>query len=240
MIKVLLYFFLLLSFFTGSAQPETPKVEVVPYIEVTGTAEKEVIPDEILIKIVLKERFVNRENQTVVQQEEKLKEAISALNIDLQNFYLADANADHISILWKKDVLTRKDYLLKVSNAETVGKVFRELDRLEIKDAFISRVSHSKLDSLRKEVKIEAIKAAKSKAGYLLSAIGEEPGKPMIVREIEIRPAAELYSVNVRGSINSEKEYYVDGIKDRVKLDEEIQFQKIKIQASIYIKYAIK
>jgi uncharacterized protein YggE len=128
-------------------------------------------------------------------------------------------------------------YTLKVTNATTVGQVFQQLDKLEITDANIVKVNHSKIDSLKKEVRIMAIKAAKTKADYLLAAIGEQTGKPLIVKEKEnsyIDPSM----LNVRGGRSSSTEYFVDG--NKVSTEDDIQFQKIKIQSAIYIKFSIK
>ena len=52
----------------------------------------------------------------------------------------------------------------------------------EIKDAYLSRVDHSQMDSLRREVRMEAVRAAKDKATYLLAAIDIDLGAPLIVR----------------------------------------------------------
>jgi len=232
--------FLLTTIFTFG-QTNTSKTEEQPYIEVTGTAEQEVIPDEIYIGIVIREKYVSKVKVTIEEQEEKLKNAVKSLGIDLTNLFLSDANADYVKVYWwTKDVLTKKNYTLKVSDATTVGKVFKELEKLEITDANISRVNHSKLDSLRKAVKILAIKAAKDKADYLLTAIGEQTGKPLVIKENEILPIRTLANVNVSGSRSSETEYYVDGMKMESDDNNEIQFQKIKIQTSIYVKFSIK
>ena len=120
-----------------------------------------------------------------------------------------------------------------------MGQVFLELEKLEITDAYISKVNHSKMDSLRKEVKILAIKAAKDKAEYLLTAIGEQTGKPLIIREVD-GSSNQAYS-NVSRGVSSENlgvNYYTEKNKD--KEGNEIQFQKIKIKTSIYIKFLIK
>jgi uncharacterized protein YggE len=214
--------------------------EEKPYIEVTGSADQEVIPDEIYINIIIREKYVNREKVTIESQEEKLKTYLKDIGIDIINLYLSDANADYVKVKWRtKDVLTKKDYTLKVMTATTVGQVFQQLDKLEITDAFIAKVNHSKLDSLKKEVKILAIKAAKNKADYLLTAIGEQTGKPLIVQEREngITPGA---GVNYRGSRSSETPYYIDGVKVSGGVKEELQFTKIKIEAFVFVKFAIK
>lgn len=240
-LKQLLTIAFLLTTILTFGQTNTTKTEEQPYIEVTGTAEKEVIPDEIYIGVIIREKYVNKVKVTIEEQEEKLKNAVKSLGIDLTNLYLSDANADCVKVRWlRKEVLTKKDYTLKVSNATTVGQVFQELEKLEITDAFISKVSYSKMDSLRKEVKILAIKAAKDKADYLLAAIGEQPGKPLIIKENEILPLSNVSGVNIRGGCSDGQLNYVDGMKVRDKEEYEIQFQKIKIQTSIYVKFLIK
>jgi len=232
--------FLLTTILTFGQTANTQKTEVQPYIEVTGTAEKEVIPDEIYIGIIIRERYVNRVKVTIEEQEEKLKTAVKSLGIDLINLYLSDANADYVKIRWqKKDVLTKKDYTLKVSTATTVGQVFQELEKLEITDAYISKVSHSKIDSLRKEVRIMAIKAAKDKADYLLTAIGEQTGKALIVTENPQTIYRTEYQAMASRNINSVASTTA-GLYSSVDKDNEIEFQKIKLTSSIYVKFSIK
>jgi len=215
--------------------------EEKPYIEVTGSADQEVIPDEIYINIIIREKYVNKEKVTIESQEEKLKTCLKDIGVDIKNLYLSDANADYVKVKWRtKDVLTKKDYTLKVSNATTVGQVFQQLDKLEITEAYIAKVDHSKLDSLKKEVKILAIKAAKNKADYLLTAIGEQTVKPLIVQERENDTTPSSGS-NIRGGRSEGVYYYVPLVDPSDKNKEgELQFQKIKIEAFIYVKFAIK
>lgn len=209
-----------------------------PYIEVTGIAEKEVVPDEIYVRIVIRERIVNKEKISIQNQEAKLKESLRAIGIDLSNLYLSDAQADYITIRRKpNEVLTQKEYLVKLTTANQVGQVFQQLDQLEITDAGIQRVNHSRLDSLKKEIKVEAIKAAKAKADYLLAAIGEQTGKALIVQEVDNGPipmvGLQLQSPRLAEMANVAKMEDVSGT-------DELQFSKIKLEARIYVKFAIK
>ncbi len=231
-----LFFLLALSYVTSSFGQTKENNDEKPYIEVTGSAELEIIPDEIYINIIIQEKYVNKEKVTIESQEEKLKTQLKDIGIDIRNFYLSDVNADYVKVKWRtKDVLTKKDYTLKVSNATKVGQVFQQLEKLEITDAYISKVNHSKLDSLRKEVKIMAIKAAKNKAEYLLTAIGEQLGKPIIIEERES-------GYNNGGAANNFRANHISNVKitGSVEKEEEFQFKKIKLEASIYIKFAIK
>ena len=137
----------LLTTILSFGQTNTPKPFEQPYIEVTGAAENEVVPDEIYIGIIIHEKYFNKVKVTIEEQEEKLKSAVKSLGIDLTNLNLSDAYADFVKIRWqKKDVLTKKDYTLKVTNAMTVGQVFLELEKLEITDAFnalVGKISFS-------------------------------------------------------------------------------------------------
>lgn len=235
-IKHLLTLLFLLNTIITFGQNTTSKPQELPYIEVTGTAEKEVIPDEIYISIVIREKYENRVKVTIENQEENLKAAILSIGIDGTNLSLSDANADYVKVKWqRKDVLTKKDFLLKVTNATSVGQVFQKLDELQINDAYISKVSHSKIDSLRKVVKILAIKAAKEKADYLLNEIGEQTGKPLIVTEGTITNNLPQLNANmVANTFSGVDSRYAPSPKF------EIEFQKIKLSASIYVKFAIK
>ncbi|MBK9286168.1 MAG: SIMPL domain-containing protein [Flavobacteriales bacterium] len=135
------------------------------------------MPDEIHIAIDLRERGSGNSKVTVDKQELDLKAAVKGLGIDATSLTLSDAMADLVPKKFRDDdVIARKGYMLKVADAEMVRKVFLELDRLQIEDARIHHVSHSKEVELRREQRIKAIKAAKEKADYLLEAIGEKDG----------------------------------------------------------------
>jgi uncharacterized protein YggE len=240
LIKPLLLF-LFTSIVTVSNSQNQNTAEEKPFIEITGIAEQEIVPDQIYISIIIREKYENKEKVTIESQEEKLKALLKEINISTNNLYLSDANADFVKVKFRtKDVLTKKDYILKVTTATAVGQVFLQLEKLELNDANISKVSHSKIDSLKREIRITAIKAAKTKADYLLNAIGEQTGKPLIVRETNTGNNEYNYNrnSNVQVSSYSNTRFLDDG--DKVLESEEIQFKKIKIQSSIYVKFLIK
>jgi uncharacterized protein len=222
------------------AQTAVTKEEQTPYIEVLGSSEKEIVPDEIYVEIVLRERFENKLKVTIEEQEKSLMKALLSIGIRLDRLTLSDANANVVKINWKKnDLINKKEYTLKLSTAQEVGAVYAELDKIEITQANITRVTHSKLDSLKKELRIEAIKNAKEKADYLLKAIGEQTASPLIVKEVENSDGFKvIQSVGFRGVRD-----FIGNDKDSVfepELKGVIQFQKIKLHCSIYVKFGIK
>lgn len=206
-------------------------------IEVTGKAEKEITPDEIYVRILLQEKNESREKITIEQQEEKLRTAVANAGIDIKNLSVSDVNADYMKVRWKtKDVMTQKAYILKTSTPQQLRKLFTELNKMEVKDAGIDHVSHSKIDSLTKTVRIMAIKAAKDKAAYLLTAINEKLGSCLVVKE---EPAS-IYINTANISNNSYSNYSGGRLAAFESTPDDIGFQKIKIDYSIYCKFEIK
>tara|TARA_B100000809_G_C14971468_1_gene471087 strand:- start:190 stop:903 length:714 start_codon:yes stop_codon:yes gene_type:complete len=234
-LKLILFTFLFLITSSAFSQINSD-ITNLPYVEVTGTAEMKIVPDEIYISITLYERNENKVKITILEQEEELKKELTNLNIPLTDLSLSDANANYVRVNWtKKDVMAQTEYILKVGDATTIGKVFEKLDGLKIHDANIDRVSHSKMEAYRKEVKIMAIKAAQDKANYLLSAIGSQVVRPLIIKETFSQPVITSRAKNTKYYVNTSNTDFYEN-KDL----ETIDFKKITLSASIYIKYEIK
>lgn len=218
----------------------TDRTTEVPYIEVTGNAELNIIPDEIFIDIQLNEKYDGKTKISIQEQEEKMRADLLALGIPASDIMLNSADADFMRINWKTDdVLTRKKYTVKVKDAATAGKVFKELSLIDIKTARIARVDHTKMDSLLKEVKILAIKAAKNKADYLLNAIGQQCGNALIIMESPSNSGLELELMNVSGVMRQNRRVETEEFSGGYD-DDAIQFRKIQLRSSIYVKFAIK
>ncbi len=213
-----------------------------PFIEVTGTSETEVTPDEIFITITLQERSENKEKLSIEKQEDDLKQNIKELGIDISNLTLNSANSDFRKIKsLKKDVIISKSYTLKITNSELIGKVYERLDKINAHDAFISKLNHTKILEFTKENRIKAIKAAKDKVEYLLLAAGKQIGNPIQIIEVDNSVNNTLYNYNSyysRHSASNAKQSYSDvdnGGSDK----DEISIKKIKIKSSFLVRYEI-
>jgi len=233
----LMILLLVISSITAQGQTANPSTEK-PFIEVQGIADMEIVPDEIYVTIGLRERYDKKEKTTVEEQEKELLMLLQSLNIDTKNLSLTTANAAYVNVKRVgKDVITRKDYQLKLGDALTVGRLFEQLDKLDMDDARITKMGHSKIDSFKREVNIRAIKAAKEKAEYLLKAIDGKIGEAIIVRELE-QDAQPAMAANFSASQYANSTY-----KEGTNLivpRENVQLQLIKIRASMYAKFAIK
>ena len=229
-------FFLLLSFFSIGQSDLVLKQELSkPFIEVTGTSSLEVMPDMISISIILTNKIIDKQQFNIQEQEKKLKQVLIENKIDLSFLSLVTSLSQIITKKEKEigfEVI--KIYMLQLSSAEQVSKIFRELQDLNIKEASIEKVEHSKIDSLRKQVRISAIKAAKNKAEYLLDAIGEQIGKPIEVREIVENSLFKENFMSNTSSVANQLETNNEEEKSG------IGFEKIKIKFTYFIKYLIK
>lgn len=207
------------------------------YIEVTGTAETEVVPDEIYLAITLLERMEGKDKITIEKQEADLKKHLKDLAIDLTNLSLQSAMADYGSVRKKtKDVLISKSYILKLSTTAQLSKVYERLDQMNAQDAYISRFAYSKITELQKENRIKAIKAAKEKAEYLLAAIGQLSGMPLQVTETE-------------NFVEGDNNYYAQPRAMRlmansmesagVSSEQSMDFKKIKVRNAFTVRFEI-
>ena len=231
--KIFVVLVLCLTFVAQAQEPASQKA----YIEVTGTAETEVVPDEITLRITLLERMEGKEKVTIEKQEAELKKHLKELSIDLASLSLNDAAADYNNIRKKtKNVLISKSYNLKLNSTTQLTKVYERLDLMNAYDAYIAKFSYSKIIELQKENRIKAIKVAKEKAEYLLAAISQTCGAPIQIIESENFAEGENnYYGQPRVMRNVVQSYNI------VESDNEgsIEFKKIKVRNAFTVRFEI-
>jgi uncharacterized protein YggE len=148
-------------------------------IRVSGRAEKDITPDEIYVSITIKDGDVK--GQSVAQIESTMKSRLRALDIDVAKNLKA---TDMSNTLKKRNqVNTHRSYELKVGDMGTLVAVFDILNELNVSDADIKRVSHSRMDDFRREVRVAAIKNAKTNAEQIAEAIGQSVGPAKYIED---------------------------------------------------------
>lgn len=225
--KLLLLPFLLLPFFI-SAQ-ETFKGE--HFIEVTGTADQEIEPNEIYVLVRLKEFEENRQKTSLEKIEKDFYNAMKEAGIDRKRIELADVGSDLEKFRRKdKEAFREKTFQIKLTSGAELGKFIDKLSAVKVDSVDVTRLHHSDYEKIKLDLKVQALKAAKSKAEILLRAIGAEIGKPLMVRDFDFQqPYMEMKS-NVRmQSMDSPQE-----------MEEPVAFRKIKMQAQITAQFEIK
>lgn len=146
-------------------------------IQVNGKAEKKVTPDEIYVALTI--RTGDIKNQSVDQIESRMKSELVAAGIDVAS----DLRVTSMSNAPKKrnEVDTHRSYELKVGDVWTLDDVFRMLGEMGVSDARVTKVSHSRMEEFRREVRVEAIRNAKDIAIELAEAIGQKIGEAVFI-----------------------------------------------------------
>ncbi|MBP9186835.1 MAG: SIMPL domain-containing protein [Bacteroidia bacterium] len=157
-----------------------------PIIEVTGSAELEITPDEIYVSVTLKEFLIDKKKQSIAGIEKEFKSITSDLKIDnklisLQSVY-GQFEYDYKTNK-RGEFLNAKTYLIKFADLEKYNQLVTMLDKKGIENVYIQSTNHSKIEEYRTQVKVEALKAAQQKAAVLLNAISKKVGEVQLIRE---------------------------------------------------------
>lgn len=211
-------------------------------IEVNGSAEMEITPDEIYLSITLKEYYQSRNKTNKVDistLEKQLQQAVANAGIPKENLTIENVfgyNPDW----WRgkkkndPDFLAEKKYRLKLNRLDKTNIILAAVDEEGISSVNIASFTHSKMEAYRREVKMKAIQAAKAKAAYLLGAIDENIGNVLEVQDIN----TDNYSDDIRP-------YQVNTYMAKARVANEaavsdIDFKTIKIRAEVRTVFAIK
>jgi len=207
-------------------QPMTKKIEV------TGHAEMEVTPDEIYVRITLKEYMDGRKKVDINRLEDRLVKALRSEripedNLTVQNIY--GYNWD-----WKKkksgDFLATKSYRLKVNDLKKMNDLIQRLDERGVNNMNVDNYTHSKLEEYQQELKLKALQNAKSKATFLLSGIDESIGG---VLEVYENPSAHQGQPVLYRAQAME-------MADASSYQSNVEFKTIKLSADIKAVFAIE
>lgn len=206
----------------------------LPYIESSGIADTLVTPDRIYISILLNE--ADSKNKKSLEDQEQLLEAkLKGLGINTQkDLSLNDLSSNFRNYFLKgQNVIKAKNYSLLVKDAITAGKVITELEDAGISNVSIERVAYSKEESLRMELRLQAIKKSKSTAVRLASEIGQKVGRAIHIAENSVYAEAlqgRVAGIQIRGTSS----LYGSRAEPA-----EIDFKKIKFEARVAVKYQL-
>lgn len=219
----------------GLAAQDKPQPRV---IEVSGSAERWITPDVFTFKITLAERIENKQKITIEQQETALRAELTKLGIDVaKDLSVFDISSTYFRQRKIKDVLGTKDYRLKLRDLNKIANLQDLADRLNLSRLDLIETESSEITRFRQETKIDALKAAKTKAEYLLNAIGERAGKAVFVQEeAEEAPRSQYanYSANVSSNTISR------GVSVSDKDDDSLSFSQIKIRFVVLARFEIE
>ncbi len=202
------------------------------YIEVTGSAELEIQPDEIRFIIGIKEYWKEEFEKKTDFEDYKTKVAISGIEKNLlSGLAKVGINKNDIFIkevgnYWRymgKEFLISKQLELVLHDFKKVNEIINAVKIKGIDYMRLGELKNKEITEYRKQVKIQALKAAKDKAEYLLSGIDKEIGDIISIVELNndnnyFQPQARASNMIMSTSGDSE----VDNIR-KIKLRYEIR-----------------
>lgn len=201
------------------------------FVEVNGTAELEVVPDEIFVIGVLQEEKAGE----LEKVETNFLKQLQKSGIANEDISLADLSGEYASAWFKKDQLVKeKTYQIKVNSAEMLGKFLSIADEVGLKNVQIIRTDLSNREEVEQELRIKAVKDAQNKAQYMSEAIGSKIGVVLEIRENYISVYRGNERVNdlmmVQMAMPSKAKAHQESV---------IGFKKIRMEVKIMAKFEI-
>ena len=227
----------LLLFSIHLANSQTKNFIDQPYIEVSGSADTLVTPNEIYIRIILSEKDT-RDRVSIEELEQKMVAILKDLGQEMEkDLTTSDITSNFKFYLLKsKDVIKTKIYTLKVTDAVTASKVFVKLEEAGISNTSIERVDHSDLDNLKNKMRTKAILDAKERAIALTKPLNQTIGLAINIVDTDNNISQQLQGrvagIQIRGIRANQSDGYMDLPK--------IEFEKIKVTAGINAKFILK
>ncbi|CAN5245145.1 SIMPL domain-containing protein [soil metagenome] len=202
-------------------------------IEVIGSAEMEVIPDEIYLSISLREYMKDLKNKVSIDKLERdLYAAVNKIGVPKEDFQIENVYGYnwHWDKKRKEDFMASKRYRLKLSDLNKVNDLLSQLDPKGVENMNIGQFSHSKIEQYRLELKANALQAAKAKADFLLKSIDEQAGRVLEIQEMYdgySQPVYEMRESNFKIGMDQDVQ------------QPEIDFKKIKLRYEMKAVFAI-
>ncbi len=227
--KIILSLSFLVSVLFSNAQMGEKNFIDQPYIEVTGTAEKQIVPDMIYLKIIINEADT-KGKISIDALEKKMKQRLSDLGIDVtKDLTVEDLSSRYIKYLFKeKDVANSREYVLLVHDAAMAGKALKALSEENISNISILKIDHSEMAQMRFNLRLEAVKIAKVKAEAMAEALGQKIGKAIYI--------AENQQNNYRAQSNSNMLFLSNSLEDE---ESELAFKSVSITSGVSVKFIL-
>ena len=193
------------------------------YIQVNGRAEKEIAPDEFYLQIIINER----------DSKGDMIAALKRAGVDVEK-QLKMANLSSEFFKKNTSVATAK-YQLQLGSSAMVAKVWQALDGLGISNVSILKVSHSKIEQYKAEVRVEAMQNARQSAATLAEAVGQKIGKCFYIYDSNNNVMPVFY--DNMAVMRSAKAM---GVAEDAAADEPLDFKTIKLQYNVQAKFVLE
>ncbi|RYZ27483.1 MAG: DUF541 domain-containing protein [Chitinophagaceae bacterium] len=235
------YLFIISSLVTLSSFAQTIANPFPRTITVNGSAELEIVPDEIYVQVYLKEYEKKGSGKVSI---EKIRQgfltAVRSLGLPDSAISVSGYDANNFNPWWRKknkkeELYASITYQVKLRNTAQVDLLVDKLDDNATQNFYISQTSHSKLEEIRKNLKIQAVKAAKEKADYLAEAANAKIGVPITINE-----PGEYYQPYY-GNMASNRMMKAEMVQSAPAADQpQADFKKMKMRYDVSVVFELK
>jgi len=169
-------------------------------IEVKGSAEMEVEPDEILLIIGIQEYWEEEFEKNKKPEDYKTKVPLAIIEDDvIKKLRQAGIEKESVKVrnvgnYWRqqgKEFLFSKQLEVELNEFSKINDLIDLLDAKGIRNLNIGELRNSEIERFKNKVKINALKNAREKAKVLVESLGEELGEVITIKEISsgfVRP----------------------------------------------------
>ncbi|WP_424271544.1 SIMPL domain-containing protein [Eudoraea sp.] len=203
-----------------------------PYLETTARVDTLVIPDRIYLSILITE--ADTKGKTSVEKlENKMADKLKTIGIDIEKqLTLNDLGSNFKKYFLRKvDVQKDKEYTLLVHDALTAGKVLMGLESIGISNVNLIKTEYSGLEKLKIDLRQKAVRAAKIQAEAMVIPLDQKLGHALFISDLNTGVQNRMTDRMVRVQMSKEAD------KDQ---PIEIEFEKIKIESTVNVKFAIQ
>lgn len=213
----------------------------VPVIEVRGVAEREIVPDELTLKIRIDEKDY-KGRSTLAQKQEEMVTVLDKCGVDVTEDLKVSYMGSDIKLgLLRSNIksLVSATYVLEVNSYEQMHKVIEALGEKQISNVSLMKTSCSKEKEIGMELLAEATADARRRAEAVASALGQELG-----------PAVHVYVGNVwkqeepvlmrsrmmgKAAVNDCEAEVADGASSAL-----LSVQESKFQVEVNVRFGLK
>lgn len=205
-------------------------------IEVKGSSEIEIEPDEIKYVIGIEEYWEEEFEKKKEFKDYKTKVPLAKIEDELiKNLRKVGVDKKDVVVrrmgnysrIRGKEFLYSKQLIVEITDFSKINQLTQLMDAKGIKYMNIGELNHSNMENFKKQVKIDALKVAKEKATYLVESIGEELGEVISIVEMSDGFMRPMYSNSMMRSAEVAQE----------SID---QVENIKLSYQVRVKFSIK
>ena len=228
---------LLVFIISANSFSQTKNFIDLPYIETSAIVDTLVLPNRIHLNIIISEKD-SKDKYSVEELENLMEQKLIGLGINTnQNLSLIDLASNFKKYFIKeKDVMKSKSYNLIVENAKIAGSVISELETIEISNIRIAKTENTEYEKIKLILKSNAIAKAKIQAEFMTKPLKQKVGNAIFISDL-----TNMRNFDDGGGSLQEVVVMGYGTKRKQEFKPiDIEFQKIKIESIVNVKFKLE